>query len=128
MKPRSTAELAVGDALKAHVFLQADDVADGVVLDVLQLFVLQRSGGLTVLIAFSGRARLEKIRRTEQTADVLRAKWRALGHGSDYIVRVQVRLNAGPHVRAAVGFGFSRTASWPPGHGRNEKRLMPLGR
>jgi hypothetical protein len=44
------AELAVGDALQAHVFLELDDLADGLVFDLAKL------SGVISPLAFCSRA------------------------------------------------------------------------
>src|SRR5262249_637008 len=75
LKPRSTAKFTVGDDLEPDVFLQLHDVRDGGVLELSQLFELQRSADLTILIALGLGARLQQPGRPQQAADVLGAKW-----------------------------------------------------
>ncbi len=69
-------ELAVGDGLQAHVFLELDDLGDRAVLDFAQL----RGRDRALLALF---ARVEQDLRAQEAADVVGAERGrgALGHG-----------------------------------------------
>ena len=67
------AELAVGDALQADVFLELDDLGDRVVLDGAQLLRADAAGGAL-------GARVEQALRAQEAADVVGAK-RGVGAG-----------------------------------------------
>jgi hypothetical protein len=75
------AELAVGDAFQADVFLEADDLGDGLVFDRAQL--LGRDLALGLLLA-----RFEQVLGAQETADVVVAGGQGgvLGHGVNSVV------------------------------------------
>jgi hypothetical protein len=68
--PGGAAELAVRGRAQAHLLLHAHDLADGVVLDGVQLLVVELAVGVR-------RARVEQPLRAQQAADVVGAeRWR----------------------------------------------------
>jgi hypothetical protein len=69
--PQIAAKLAVGDALHTDIFLNSDNIADAAIFDFAQL----RGAHLALLIFFPG---LPKLRRPQQTADMIRTKRRSL--------------------------------------------------
>ncbi|MCY1541485.1 hypothetical protein D9M68_771810 [compost metagenome] len=80
------AELAVGDALQADVFLEADDLGDGLVFDLAQL--LGRDLALGFLLAC-----FEQVLGAQEAAHVVVAGGQGgmLGHGMNSVVTVNER-------------------------------------
>jgi hypothetical protein len=69
--PKVAPKLAIGDAVHSDVFLNSDNIADAAIFDFAQL----RGAHLGLLIFFPG---LPKLRRPQQTADMIRTKRRSL--------------------------------------------------
>jgi hypothetical protein len=67
--PEVAAKLAIGDSLHANVFLHFDGIANAAVLDLSQL-----GGGYLALLVFLPG--LAKLRRAQETTDMIRAKRR----------------------------------------------------
>ena len=74
--PGGAAELAVGGRLQADLVLQADNVADGLVLDLAQGRIVDGAGGVLLARPVQGGG-------PQQAADVVGPERRtgALGHG-----------------------------------------------
>ena len=92
------AELAVGDALQADVFLERDDRGDRLVLDATQR--LGRDLAARLLLA-----RLEQALRAQEAADMVGAKGRGRAGGHGRSLRSGVRRIPGPSPMAPGASG-----------------------
>jgi hypothetical protein len=90
--PAGPAELAVGDALQAHIAVEPHDLGDRAVFHFAQLGGADLAAGL-LLECF------EQVGRAEETADMVGAEGRGLAHG----VRVRIGRSPSERVNAALG-------------------------
>src|SRR5690606_26306022 len=70
----SAAKLAVGNGFKAHVFLELDDLGNGLVFDFAQLLGIDLALGEL-------RTRIQQILWTQEAADLVGAIYLRCGHG-----------------------------------------------